>query len=378
MINIDQSIPAFGGFFVDRISDTFVLSVTDASRIDEVRAAFDSVVSRAPGFFANDRGSRRIVVTRIVSHRISELVGYQRLAERALARVRGVTFTDADESANTVRIGVSNSAVVSQAARALSAAGIPPTVVRLAVAEPWVPAASVRDRFRPTGGGIQISFQFGGLCTLGYNVTASDGARYALTNSHCTGSLFGGTGQPTYQATVAGANLIGSVTANPAWTLVDPGCLGASLCRRSDAALIQYQAGISAPARIPNVTVLNSLTFSNWAIPIDNLGNAPYVGQTLRKVGRTSGFSMGAVTGTCVNLGPSTDGNAVVCSDEVAAFANFGDSGSPVFWWGAPLLPDRRMAMGILFGFREVVPGNRSFVFSRWSQIESDLGSLAM
>lgn len=73
----------------------------------------------------------------------------------------------------------------------------------------------------------------------------------------------------------------------------------------------------------------------------------------------------------------SRDGNAVVCSDNARAYADFGDSGVRVFKWVAVMPIDKYVAMGILFGLREVVPGQRTFVMSRWAQIESDLGSLA-
>src|SRR5947199_4171844 len=55
------------------------------------------------------------------------------------------------------------------------------------------------------------------------------------------------------------------------------------------------------------------------------------VGQTVNKVGRTTGWSQGQVTNTCVNTGVSGSKIVQLCQDWVSASVGPGDSGSGVF-----------------------------------------------
>ena len=55
------------------------------------------------------------------------------------------------------------------------------------------------------------------------------------------------------------------------------------------------------------------------------------VGQTVNKVGRTTGWTQGLVTNTCVNTGVSGSNIVQLCQTFVSAGVGGGDSGSPVF-----------------------------------------------
>ncbi|MGH7675123.1 MAG: hypothetical protein ACREMV_07610, partial [Gemmatimonadales bacterium] len=98
--------------------------------------------------------------------------------------IAGTVFADHDEVSNRLVFGVERAAVSQGVRNALARLGIPASAYMIKVTEPIYMAASLRDRFRPTVGGIQIHFgQF--LCTLGFN--ADDGAeRSFITASHCT------------------------------------------------------------------------------------------------------------------------------------------------------------------------------------------------
>jgi hypothetical protein len=97
------------------------------------------------------------------------------------------------------------------------------------------------------------------------------------------------------------------------------------------------------------------------------------VGETANKVGRTTGWTQGTVTRTCVNTGVSGSNIVLLCQDFVENTVQIvagGDSGSPVFrinpGGGVTLL-------GNLWG------GNSSgtlFVYSPIANIERELGAL--
>jgi hypothetical protein len=55
------------------------------------------------------------------------------------------------------------------------------------------------------------------------------------------------------------------------------------------------------------------------------------VGNVVNKVGRTTGWSQGSVTNTCVNTNVSGTNITQICQNFVSATVGSGDSGSPVF-----------------------------------------------
>ena len=97
------------------------------------------------------------------------------------------------------------------------------------------------------------------------------------------------------------------------------------------------------------------------------------VGQTANKVGRTTGWTQGTVTRTCVNTGVSGSNIVLLCQDFVENSVQIvagGDSGSPVFRIDAG---DLVTLLGGLWG------GNSSgtlLVYSPIANIEAELGAL--
>lgn len=93
------------------------------------------------------------------------------------------------------------------------------------------------------------------------------------------------------------------------------------------------------------------------------------VGQTVNKIGRTTGWSQGPVTSVCVNTNVSGTTITQFCQTNVSATVGSGDSGSPVFAIGGG---DNVTLLGILWGGS----GSSSFVFSPINQVEQELGAL--
>lgn len=395
MINLDIRIGGFGGFYRDS-SGTFVAFTTEQSNEPLVRAELGALVGRLG--LAQDAGGG--IEIRVAKHRFSDLIAYQQLAAEVLRGPRSAAWTDADERLNAVRIGLYDLRQRDEVEGLLRRAGVPPEALVIEQGRAEQAATTLRDKFRPTGGGIQVK-TFDGLnhlwtCTLGFNVTsASSGARYMLYNSHCTGDITGGTGRSVYQKDFVSGDLMGTVSVNPAWqTLLDPACGGVANCRYSDAALVSQSLSISnTPKRLiapcgysTNPTQPGTITYASWCGFIFSLADGatvlPYVGQGLQKIGRTSGWTVGLVTETCVNIDADFEGQPVrvLCADRVGAYADLADSGSPVFF-AAPGLPSNTVApMGVLFSVKlddtTQSPSPRSFSFSRRQMIQLDLGTL--
>ena len=95
------------------------------------------------------------------------------------------------------------------------------------------------------------------------------------------------------------------------------------------------------------------------------------MGQTVNKVGRTTGWSQGVVTNTCVNTNVSGSDITELCQNFVSATVGSGDSGSPVFAIGSG---SNVALVGILWGGS----GASSFVYSPIANIHDDLGNFAV
>ena len=91
-------------------------------------------------------------------------------------------------------------------------------------------------------------------------------------------------------------------------------------------------------------------------------------GDTLNKMGSTTGWTRGPVTGTCIDV-TQFSGITIACDDIVAAGVSGGDSGAAVFSW------DPSESFVILHGIAHS-GGSSQFVFSPIDDIESELGSL--
>jgi hypothetical protein len=274
---------------------------------------------------------------------------------------------DADEASNRVRIGVERGAA-GQARAAVARLGIPAEAVIVEETEPITFAATLRDRVRPVVGGLQINFP-GFLCTLGFNAVRS-GVSSFITNSHCTNTQGGTEGTPYWQPLESVDPVrIGTEVDDPVYFRRRSGCPNGRRCRFSDASRAAYAAGIDVDlGTLAKTTGPNngSITISG-SFNITGEGSAA-VGQTANKVGRTTGWTQGLVTNTCVNTGVSGSNIVQLCQTFVSAGVGGGDSGSPVFRETSNVT-----LLGILWG------GNSSgtqFVYSPIANIEQELGAL--
>jgi hypothetical protein len=381
LVAMAAAVPGFAGYHFDD-NMNLVISMAPSLQTMSTSVALQALRGGIEARGVSDsqvRGARVRQVTYDFAQ-LSEMHG----RVRPVFSLAGVVFTDADEKANRVRIGVENDAAEAAVARAIGMLGIPREAVIISRAEPVQYMQGLRDRVRPVAGGLQINFP-GFLCTLGLNVRspAAPGVHGFLTNSHCTNAQWDGAAgnTPYWQPTgsipgPSDPNWIGTeVHDAPFFTnLQNPFCPLGRRCRYSDAAGARYGEGIpNAFARIYRTTGFNELAIDQ-ANPFHNIvaehPTNTAVGDSVYKVGRTTGFTRGVVTSSCVsfNIGPT---DHYLCHDWVTGPANSvggGDSGSST-WTPAPL---GQMANVRVNGLLCCGAGTTIFIHSPMSGIRMD------
>ena len=274
---------------------------------------------------------------------------------------------DVDDMRNLVVIGVANSAAEQQVRAEIKRLDVPMEAILVERVSPVVMDVTLRERVRPVPGGVQVMNSLGGICTLGVNLQrrdygVSDGRRYFVTNSHCTGTqaAFGvvtgvGFGQPDLN------NLIGTeVLDPPLFTNAQvSSCPPDRACRYSDAALIEYtNSSVSWDfAKVAQV-YWPSLTLSSTWTRLSGQRDV-FVGDLLQKIGRTTGLSGGRVDRGCARVpqferapdGRIVDtGRTMLCQVMSQYESGEGDSGSPVYVFKDEPAPRSADWVGIHWG----------------------------
>jgi len=317
-----RGVRGFGGFFFDAQGRPTVYLKNAAERGNAERVL-------APFFRAQGLGPSAVQVRR----GDFDWVQLERWFAQASAEVlgqSGAVFVDADEASNRVRIGVERGAT-GQARSLVARLGIPAEAVIVEETEPITFAATLRERVRPVVGGLQINFP-GFLCTLGFNAVRNGQSSF-ITNSHCTNTQGGTEGTPYWQPleTVEPVQ-IGTEVDDPVYFRRQNGCPKGRRCRFSDASRAAYAPGTQFTlGSLAKTTGQNNGSITiNESFTITQEGSAA-AGQTVNKVGRTTGWTQGLVTNTCVNTGVSGSNIVQLCQTFVSAGVGGGDSGSPVF-----------------------------------------------
>ena len=341
---VARAVPAFGGFYYEDGVPT--VSLTDPGQ----RAAAAAALGVNPS-------ELRVVPARFA---YQDLDGWFRGMSYEAFDDAGVVFVDLDEAANRVVVGMEHGAGHASVRSIAARLRMPVEALAIETTEPIYPAATLRDRIRPTQGGIQIHFsQF--ICTLGFNVTFGGQSSF-ITNSHCTNRQGGTEGTIYYQptSTLSGGS-IGIEVHDPAYFRGNE-CPRRKLCRYSDASRALYNSGVTSTVGAIAGTDLDSLTITG-TVRITGEGS-PVVGQVVRKTGRTTGTTEGAVTRTDVNTAVSGTRFLQLKQTWVAAGVGSGDSGSPVYTAGGTLL-------GILWGGSTT---GSTYVFSPIAQVQQEVG----
>ena len=380
-LEVAKAVPGFGGYFLDDSGAPAVYLLDAAQRPAAEQALAGFLADR--GFTASDL---RVLQGR---YEYVQLDSWYRGVRSGVFSVAGIVLGDVDEGSNRLRIGVTGATAVTAVRGVLAAAGIPLGAAIIETRPPIRTVATLRDRVRPVSGGLQINFFLtppglhpgSFLCTLGFNAVRF-GISSFITNSHCT-NVEGGEETPTdyYQNLRASAdNFIGTEVDDPHWTSeLNLDCPPPFQCRYSDAARVQYAAGVPTSlgriARVDEVTTELADTIHTIAgsFAIRSERADPVQGEIANKVGRTTGWTLGPTTGTCVDVLALGTNHIRLCQAFVGALVDGGDSGSPVFFRRGG--GSNVTLLGILWG-GSVDEANPEFVYSPMSGIERELGEL--
>jgi hypothetical protein len=281
-----------------------------------------------------------------------------------------------DQASGQMVFGVEHEGVARGIETVMARRGIPASSYRVEVTEPIHFAAHLRDRHRPTLGGLQIHWG-NYVCTLGFSVDHA-GGRSFITNSHCTDQQ-GSTGSTTYYQPLSSvdSNPIGVEAHDPAY-FKGGDCSRGKKCRYSDASRALYQSGVGSLGEIAKTAggVNSGDLTASGSFDITGQSSSRTFSGTIHKVGRTTGWTSGTVPdeGTCVTVNVFGSNIQLLCQTFVenpdATIVLGGDSGSPVF---TPSGSNTATLVGILWG------GSSSgdlFVFSPLEQIQDELGTM--
>ena len=334
---LSRRVPGFGGYYYDSAGALNVVLTQPTHQLAAVRALLSA---------RGVRGSDTLLA-RQGRYDFEDLNRWRgRLEAEPLA---GLVFTDVDEVNNRITLGMTHPDP-EQVAAAMARLLIPADAVHLEQAAPneqhQTAFTSVHQQNRPLAAGQQIKRFSNGyiyFCTLGFNVRRN-GSLGFFTNTHCTNE-----GTVHYQ----GSPRIGVTTEDPLFwsnaSVVYDGvtytCSGTNVCRFSDAAYVEYDAGVQSSVKhgyIYRTEVENAYTGGppsgiaplkiDEAQPFFRIVGKAYhvaVGEKIHKVGQRTGWTSGLVTHSCVNtLNGST---RLFCQMKGGGAGYDGDSGSPVF-----------------------------------------------
>jgi hypothetical protein len=364
----DRQVPGFGGFFLDRKGAPTVYLTRGSSR---------APAERVLAGYLRGRGLSTAAV-RVVEGRHSwkQLQRWQDAATVEAFAVPGAVFVDNDETSNRVRIGVQDIGTMGRVRAVVARLRVPDDALIVERAEPIVQVATLQNVVdRPVQAGVQINFP-GFLCSLGFNAT-SGGQKSFITASHCTSTQGGVENTPYWQPLQSTApTQIATEVADPVYLRSGPGCPAGRRCRFSDAARAAYLNGANqAFALIARTSGANngSLTITgSLHITSDDcstVGGCLAVGTTVNKIGRTTGWTAGRITNTCVNTGVSGTNIVQLCQTFVSAGVGGGDSGSDVF----QVTGSTVKLAGVLWGGSS---SGTQFVFSPFGNVTRELGPL--
>jgi hypothetical protein len=367
-----RQVPGFGGFFLDPDGTPTVSLTRGASR-----APAEQLLS---GYLAARGLSTASVRVAEARYGWKQLQRWQEDATMEALAVPGAVFVDNDETRNRVLIGVENLGAAGQVRAAAARVGIPDDAVIVERTDPIRRVATLQNVVdRPVRAGVQINFP-GFLCSVGFNATSGTQKSF-ITASHCTSTQGGVEGTPYWQPLQSVApTQIATEVADPVYVRGGADCPRGRRCRVSDASRAAYINGNNqalgliartSGANNGSLEIIGSFSItSDDCAGANNLGGCLPTGTTVGKVGRTTGWTAGAITNTCVNTGVQGSNIVQLCQTFVSAGVGGGDSGSDVFQVTSG--SNVKLA-GILWGGNS---GGTQFVFSPLANVTRDLGAL--
>lgn len=389
ILRLEARVPGIGGLWLDSETGRFTVFLKDMSRAESASEAvqgFAADLSARLPVGVIDPSNVEVVPGQFA---FSDLVAWNKALRTRLGNLPEFISIDADERINRVRIEVEQETAREEVLRRAEEALVPPEALEVTVGTRPASAqsATLTSRIRPTGSGLQIHITT--ACTHGWTVRTGQGEEGLLTAAHCVPQTPAGgtTGQAVVQPQ-SPVDVIGEVHLNPTWAI--GGC-SEPVCTRADVAFVTSPEVSYRVARPSSVQAFNNspgtLQIAGWWTSIGSVIPS-VVGLFADKVGRTTGWTRGEITASCVDVVVNYQPGGlaeVLCSNRVSmASAGGGDSGAPVFW--ATSNPNATLGpFGVLFAWGPQTQEQTDYCdnpsgaecfyyFSNWSWINWHLG----
>jgi hypothetical protein len=347
--------PGFMGVYLDSAGQLTINVATDnfapeaAARVVDWVAAYSGAVPRGTS----------PTIRQVPYDYLALDQHYQRLIFD-LGAASYLTTTRIDDRTGRIVITVSGlewAPAVRAAARRL---GVPDDALAVEQLPPVRRDITLQDSVRPVHGGLSIRRNDGQDCTYGFGGYRMvngypDPAQgeFMVTAAHCqfgvyyvTGTIWG---QNTYSARIG---IEVHVAPNFTGCSYNQCCPYPGLgCQLADVAVVQLDSGISAGYGVVKKTKGGNITITGLYGVSGQLYGA-IAGETVWKVGRTTGTSNGITQATCVNIPPDQDAlfPGILCAHAADYNSGDGDSGAPVFIPYNPNVPYTPRTVGIHFG----------------------------
>lgn len=326
-----------------------------------------------------------LIDVRLGQFSFSELVGWKRVLAAHVLGESWFGSISADESTNQVRIRVTESAAVQWVQDLADRIEVPDALLRAEITRRVQAAGTLRAHYRPTGGGLEIVPLDSVPCTLGWNVATSYHENGFLTAGHCQVYYGQGiTGADIFQpGPPITSNRIGEIHLDNAWDLeyceYPEGQTWTGMCTLADALFVLADSGARRVARPTSIGENSSPGSINIAWWWENIHSpyTPVFGVDVDKVGRSTGWTRGEISGTCVTVkvGEGSSAYVVICAEEVEdAAVDGGDSGAPVFFSSSGVPGSALYPYGILFAGELGCSSNCIYYFSAFDVLEMHLG----
>lgn len=390
-----QRVPGLGGYHFDP-DGALVVSLADPEQERAARAALAGVAARGSG------GIR----FRPARYTFAELRAWRDAWSDRILEVAGVTFVDLDEAENRVTVGVAEAGARARVAELLRDSEVPLAAVGFRAAgyvrstggvveyAPYVSSApmqgdSITSYRRPLEGGLKITYRHSSdpdrttACTAGF-IAVLNGVRVMITASHCSRAHWDLDNTSYFQARQGAGRYFGYEYRDPNGKSC--GLMSPNVCRNADVSAIAIESDVLSslgyivrplgppPDSIsPYIIKVSSLLVDpqNQRFQIVAVREPAY-GERVDKVGATTGWTRGPITGTCVDMPADRSWSKLRCQTWAMYSSTDGDSGGPVFIPGAE---GTATLLGMNWGI-VTRDGVQHAVFSSVGQIEKDLGSL--
>ena len=371
-IDLAQAVPGFAGMYLEH--GTMIVN----AQANADRAAMGRAIREWAR--REDRTEWRIgigkgLAFRTVAYSFDQLAAW-RVQLLSAGRIPSLVSIDVDEVNNRVQLGVTDIAAASIPAR-LTALGIPNAAVEVKLETPLVYETTVRDYFRPVPGGVLIEGP-DWYCSIAANVNSSEFGPGFITASHCTYNFGNYADMTPFNQHVGSTNEIGVEVADGGVgeCPIEIQIQGPGECRFSDAAFIGYlnpsdaQVGYVARTITPDETFLDmrstiDANHPRFAVAGASMRRLP-VGTGIYKMGKTTGWTSGTVTTTCVDYYRPQRNVWLRCNSGGNYDSAGGDSGGLIFTWDGSSTSITLQGVHVGVDYSDKV-------FSPWLYVDLDL-----